>query len=391
MHVALAALFFFAILTLWVPAYWPVAVFQVGVFALAGVALWRSRHFVPRFPYPLFPLLAAVAWGLLQWGTGNTVYGFDTQSAIVRWATFLAVFWLGFSLFRDRRAARWFRSAMLWFSFAVAVQATAQTFTSSKIFWRFPTQYGGVMGPIVYHTHYAVFIEVALPFALYEATRRERGALLYAGMAAVMYASVIASGSRGGTVLASAEVVAVLALQWARGFASGRTVGASFLRMAVLFAAVTAVVGWENVRDRLLEPDPMSGRREYAVSSLHMIAAHPWFGMGLGTWPTAYPRYAIQDFGTFANQAHSDWLQWTAEGGIPFGIVIATLFGWCIVPAFRSVWGMGVIAVFLHAAVDYPFSRPALGSWTIVIIAMLAAREVGRKRRVEERAGEDCP
>jgi hypothetical protein len=52
---------------------------------------------------------------------------------------------------------------------------------------------------------------------------------------------------------------------------------------------------------------------------------------------------------------------------------------------------MGVIAVFLHAAVDYPFSRPALGSWTIVIIAMLAAREVGRKRRVEERAGEDCP
>ena len=29
MHVALAALFFFAILTLWVPAYWPVTVFQV--------------------------------------------------------------------------------------------------------------------------------------------------------------------------------------------------------------------------------------------------------------------------------------------------------------------------------------------------------------------------
>src|ERR1035438_4341353 len=91
MHVALAVLFCFAILTLWVPAYWPVTIFQVGVLALAGVALWRSRHSVPRFPYPLFPLLAAVVWGLLQLATGNTAYIFDTQSAIVRWATFLAV------------------------------------------------------------------------------------------------------------------------------------------------------------------------------------------------------------------------------------------------------------------------------------------------------------
>jgi O-antigen ligase len=384
MHVALAALFSLAILTLWVPAYWPVTVFQVGVFALAGVALWRSRHSVPRFPYPLFPLLWAVVWGLLQWGTGNTAYIFDTQSAIVRWATFLAVFLVGFSLFRDRRISSWFRSAMLWFSFAVAVLATVQTFTSDKIFWLFSTPYTGVMGPILYHSHYAAFIEAVLPFALYEATRRERGGLLYAGMAAVMYASVIASASRGGTVLATAEVVVVLALQWARGFASGRVVGASLLRMAVLFAAFTAVVGWEHVRDRFLEPDPMVGRREFAVSSLHMIAARPWSGVGLGAWPTAYPRYAILDFGVFANQAHSDWLQWTAEGGIPFGIALATLFYWCVLPAFRSVWGLGVIAVFLHAAVDYPFSRPALGAWPILIIGMLAAREAVREGPTDE-------
>jgi O-antigen ligase len=91
------------------------------------------------------------------------------------------------------------------------------------------------------------------------------------------------------------------------------------------------------------------------------------------------PHYAIADFGVFANQAHSDWLQWTAEGGIPLGLALATLFVWCLRPAFRSVWGLGVIAVFLHAAVDYPFSRPALGSWTILIIAMLAAREGGRR------------
>ena len=58
---------------------------------------------------------------------------------------------------------------------------------------------------------------------------------------------------------------------------------------------------------------------------------------------------------------------------IPFGIAIVTLFAWSLHRAFRSVWGLGVIAVFLHAMVDYPFSRPALGCWAIVVLAMLAA------------------
>jgi membrane-bound metal-dependent hydrolase YbcI (DUF457 family) len=51
-----------------------------------------------------------------------------------------------------------------------------------------------------------------------------------------------------------------------------------------------------------------------------------------------------------------------------------TLLIWSLRPAFRSIWGLGLIAVFLHAFVDYPFSRPALGSWPIVILAMLSVR-----------------
>lgn len=313
--------------------------------------------------------------GALQLATGHTVYAFDTQSATVRWATFLAVFVVGFSLFRDRRMANWFRGAMLWFSFAVAVLATLQTFTSDKIFWLFPAPYDSVMGPFLSYNHYAMFLEVTLPFALYEAMRRDHGRLLYAGMAAVMYASVIASTSRAGTMLAAAEVVAVPALLWVRGLVRGRAVTIAFLQMAALFAVFVAVVGWEHVWSRFLVPDPVAVRRELAISTVHMIAAHPWSGVGMGAWPTAYPRYAIMDIGLIANQAHNDWLQWAAEGGIPFGIVMVTLFGWCVLPAFRSAWGIGVIAVFLNAVVEYPFTKPALGAWTILIIAMLAARE----------------
>jgi O-antigen ligase len=134
------------------------------------------------------------------------------------------------------------------------------------------------------------------------------------------------------------------------------------------------------VWSRFWVPDPLAVRRELAVSTLHMIASHPWFGTGLGTWSTVYSHYAIIDVGAFANQAHNDWLQWTAEGGLPLGIMLASLFIWSLRPAFRSIWGLGVVAVFLHAIVDYPFSRPALGSWPIVILALLACTVAESKK-----------
>jgi hypothetical protein len=38
------------------------------------------------------------------------------------------------------------------------------------------------------------------------------------------------------------------------------------------------------------------------------------------------------------------------------------MFLWTLRPAFRSAWGIGVVAVFLHAAVDLPILAPGPGS-----------------------------
>ncbi len=375
---ALAALFVFAILTLWVPDYWPVTVFQVGVFALAAVTVWRTRRSNLPFSWPLIPLSVAIVWGLLQWLAGWTAYAFETRLAILKWATFLSVYLTGISMFRDDSVRRWFRSAMLWFGFLVSVLATVQSFTSQgKVFWLFATPYTDfVMGPMLSRNDFAAFLEVVLPIALFEAMRRERDVLLYSGMAAAMYASVIASASRAGSILATAEMVLVPLLWWGRNRASGRAAGAAVLRMGVLAAVLACVVGVGSLWSRFQAPDPLAGRREFAVSSWQMAASHPWLGVGLGAWPTVYPAYATIDLEARVNQALDDWLQWTAEGGFPFGILVATLFFWSLRPAFRTVWGLGVVAVFLHALVDYPFARPTLGSWPIVMMAMMAVGEI---------------
>jgi hypothetical protein len=117
MHNLLAATLFFGILTLWVPGYWAVAVFEVSMFGLAVGAILRWRRTSPPFAYPLVPLLFAVFWGLLQLWTGRTVSPFETRIALGRWATLLAVFIVGLVLFQDMRVHRWFRSAMVWFGF----------------------------------------------------------------------------------------------------------------------------------------------------------------------------------------------------------------------------------------------------------------------------------
>lgn len=109
---------------------------------------------------------------------------FETRIALGRWATLLAVFIVGLVLFQDMRVHRWFRSAMVWFGFLVAVLAMLQAFTSGgKVFWIFPTKnIERVMGPILSRNHYAAFIEVVLPLAIYGSIRHRREALLYSVM-----------------------------------------------------------------------------------------------------------------------------------------------------------------------------------------------------------------
>jgi O-antigen ligase len=238
------------------------------------------------------------------------------------------------------------------------------------------------MGPILSRNHYAAFIEVVPPLAIYGSIRHRREALLYSVMAAVMYASVIACASRAGFVLTSAEFVVVTALLWLQGRASGRAVGRSVVRICLLLAVFTAVVGWGTVWERLNTSDPFAVRREFGSSTMRMIADRPWYGFGLGTWPMVYPAYAIIDTGMVANRAHDDWLEWTTDGGLPLGIAMAILFLWCLRPAFGSVWG-GVIAVLLHATVDYPFSRPALAAGIVMTITLLATTQSQHAAKAE--------
>jgi hypothetical protein len=362
---------FLATLTLWVPSYWPVAAFEIAVFILAGVAIVLARQPAAGAGYPIILLSSIVLWGCLQLLTGSSINRFETERATLQWMTWAAVYYLGVSALKEESLARPVRLAMVWFGVVIAVEAILQAYLSpGKVFGLFDTGYQHfVMGPIIYHTHFAVFIETLLPIALVLAFE----SYTYLGIAAVLLAALIVSASRGGLIIASGEVVVVLFLAHRQKPAASRRIIRIALALAGITAILTFIVGFATASERFYSEALTAGRLQFAISTLHMIVVHPWIGWGLGCWPTAYPAFATFDPGAIVNQAHSDWLQWTAEGGLPVGLAMLSLALWAVKPALRSIWGIGILAVLIHAAFDYPFSRPAIGAWPILILSMAAA------------------
>jgi O-antigen ligase len=103
-----------------------------------------------------------------------------------------------------------------------------------------------------------------------------------------------------------------------------------------------------------------------------MAPEHPISGFGLGTYPIVYPAYARFDSGRFVNHAHNDWAEWAVEGGIPLLFAMGALAFANVGPSLRSGWGIGLLAVFAHALVDYPFQRFGVAVWIIVVLAAVA-------------------
>lgn len=370
---------------MWVPAKWATTLPEVAccLLAAAWIAVFALRGVWPRFSTFLLPLAGIIAWAGFQILIDSTVYRWQTWMSIIYWAGNLAAFFAALQTFRHAPLRERFLRALLWFGFVVSVVSTLQALTTdAKVFWLFPTKYTGwvVMGPFVYHNQYAAFIELILPIALFYAAVDKKQRALFILMAAVMYASVITSGSRAGFLLVTFELFWIpLLLVRKRGvsirdFARG---GALLVTMLVI---LVAAVGPETLAARFALKDPYSIRREFLYSSVEMVKTQPLLGFGLGNWATAYPGFALFDDGLYANQAHNDWAQFAVEGGLPLFLLLVCMAAWAIPRGLKTGWGTGCATVFIHAWFDYPVQRTAVALVFIVLLACLADEPTLPKR-----------
>jgi O-antigen ligase len=330
---------------------WALTAFQLALLALAATLIVRRRFSI--HPHPVALLLAAAAlWGVFQIALGSSVDPHRTLEAALGWIVNCAAFSIALAVTGESLDRKRFLTAQLVFALALSVAAVIGLLTISEL------------GPFVYKNQFAAYVESVLGLAIAAAIRDRRRSFAWLLVAAALFASVVAAGSRAGSILCLTELVLLPVIAFTRGWISGR----SLIRVAALAVltggVLVAVAGWETTWRRLQEPNPYSLRADLLRSSIAMARDRPLAGFGLGTWSAAYPAYARYDDGSFVNQAHNDWAQWAAEGGLPFLVLMAAVVALLARPAVESLWGLGLIAVFAHAWVDYPFEqRPALAAF----------------------------
>jgi len=380
----------FATATVFVRSAWALQSFQIGIFCLVAAYILlhpgRERGTVAVGWEPWLVYVIPV-WGLVQLFAHTTASTFETREVLLRWGALAGVFYLTLAIARTREAQRGAMSAFLTFATAMAILCLTQLYTSEgRILWTFSTGYPDVYATFPSYNNYAQFIELALPIALWRVLCEGWRSWGYVLSGGILYGSVIGSASRAGAVLCTVElavflVIGLLRLRRPRTPSSTRSHTALLLAILVFAAIFTSLVGWERVWSRFQKNDQQLVRREFIRAAVDMTKQRPWLGFGLGTYPEVYQQFATRDFPFYANHVHNDWAEFSAEGGIPFLLLVLVPCVAAVPVAIRHPWGLGLVATMLHACVDFPFPRPSVSGWIFVMLALLyAARTSDREQ-----------
>ena len=323
---------------------WSTTLWELLIFAL--VLLWAAdlvqsgRLTLARNPLvlPLLGLLLlAIAQLLPLWSsrplTYDTYATWQTAVKILASGLFLLLFATFVNTDERRRTAA---KVIIAVCTLLALIAIGQSYLGKMLWQR------GAFGPFVNRNHFAGFLELGIGLAggllIGRGTRREWLAV-YASALLVMCAGVVLSASRGGLLALGAEVVFLVAIAapgWsneqgrekARAGLLVRAAAALLLGAGTIGGAVW-LVGSEGLVANFSQLEQASptesserySRRDIWQATWQMIKAHPIAGVGLGAFPYAYTRYDQSSGAQRVEQAHNDYLQVLADGGVIGGVL----------------------------------------------------------------------
>jgi O-antigen ligase len=353
------AVLLFSVFTDWVQAGWPRAVFRASACLLgAAYLVIAARNDSLRAAWGLVPIVLLAAWGLLQLGLDSTVWRQGTWLTTLHWIAYLALYFAALqavALRSNLRLFAWFGGVFGFFAIIL------------YLLWPWPGE--RMMGTFLNQNHYAALMELLFPVALWRLLR-DGNRSIFVLCAVMMLLSVSVCGSRAGIVLLLAEVV-YLGL---RAAPKPRLV----LAGAIVIAAIAAGAMW-NRFEGLSTNAPYDSRKATARASIRMIRERPLLGFGLGTWPNVYPAYAESDTGFRLIHADNDWLEWAAEGGVPFAVIVLGLGAVAVRAAWKEPWSAGCVAVMLHSLVEFPLQKQAL--WACLLVLLATAQPASARRK----------
>jgi O-antigen ligase len=384
LRVGLCALLAFDVLAFGGVEVWSESILEIGVALLfvywAALAYWRHDARIEWNPLN-WPLLGFVGIGLLQLLIHGTAYPFLTRTQLLELASYFLFFFLITQAFRSREEFSKLAWFVILFGFAVSLLAISQHFTSeSEIYWFSSLKVNGTpFGPYVNRNDFAGFVELTLPTGLalmvFRGIRKDVIPLTTV-LTIVPVSALILSGSRGGIIAFTLEIVVLAALVRNRRVLQGQR----FAVVALAAAAALVLASWVGTSlaikrlSTLESHDPSITRRiSMFRGAAHIFWDHPIKGAGEGTFVAVYPRFETAYDGRVVDHAHDDYIETLAETGL-LGAMCGLAFLWILYRDARKNFTAGqghfsqglhagaiaaICGLLLHSFVDFNLHIPA--------------------------------
>lgn len=219
---------------------------------------------------------------------------------------------------------------------------------------------------------------------LYALTETPRAVILSFTMLLLCLSAMLMTNSRAGIVLSLMALVIAFAAFFRRdvprrgGIAAILIVGGfiALLLLQILGGNVSGRFDMQGLSDE--------GRIETYRATLRMIADHPWFGTGLGTFAWSFPAYRGSNMSMWGvwDRAHSTPLELASDLGLPLVILIALAWSVVLAMLLRGVLTrrrdvilpVGALSVAVlslaHSIIDFSLQIPG---YAIVVFALVGA------------------
>jgi O-antigen ligase len=383
-RIGLYVLIVFSVLAFGTVEVWSESLLEMGagiLFLLWAIVVFKDPKAKIYWSSLNWPILGVIAIGALQLWFGATPYPFLTRLELLRFGTYLVLFFLLAQSFRERVDL----TRLVWFlilmCFGVSLLGIIQHFTSEgAIYWLRALRSGGEpFGPYVNRNHFAGFVELTLPVGLamliFRGLRRDLYPLASL-LTIVPIGALILSGSRGGIVSFGFEV----AVLWLLAKTHKGPEGPRLTAMAIVALAAVALIAWLGAgraieRFSMVRPGEVTIDRRFAMSkgAAHIFEDHPVKGAGLGALVAVYPRYEILYDGKLVDHVHNDYMEMLAETGV-LGGLCGLAFLWILFREAKSRYVAeqghfsralhagavtALCGILLHSFVDFNLHIPA--------------------------------
>jgi O-antigen ligase len=353
--------------------------------------------------------------GTLEVAASNalTLDPFATRLFVVRTIAYLIFFAAALTFVDSEKRATRLATLTIIFGSVIAFFGILQRLADPEaIYGLRPTPQAIPFGPFINQHHFAAFMEMTsgLVLAMLLGGGMKRDRKLFLLIAAVlMTLSTLFTGSRGGVISFAALTAFVVAAHYFldRGKRSRRKEAKSGTRNFALLAGAVAFIflifglalflgGGESllrgVGMQSAQADFSSGRVSYWQTAFEIFKAHPILGAGLDAFANAFTRYDTLPGAFRVEQAHNDYLQILADGGI---VGLACVLAFLVIlfrNGLRNIASMsddfgrsiaigalaGCFGIAIHSFFDFPLRTPSNALFFLLLSVLATTRFAAR-------------